>query len=246
MSEEERDYTAEAREQGWNPDHEGENKVDAKTFVERGEKIIGIVKSKNARLEGRIETLEQSNREFGEYHKRTIETQRKQSAEKVAELETQLAKAVTEGDGQAYTQTQREIESVKAQTPNPTNDAQAWDRMAQNWAGENKWYADNKKLATYADGISDRIRAEGYNGQAYFSELTRRVHEDFPEEFTNPNKTKPSGVEAGGQRGTGTSDKPIYDNLDAEAKAACDGYVKEGFMTRDDYVKTYFEEGGPS
>lgn len=239
MSEEERDYKAEAKEQGWNPDHEGENKVDAKTFVERGEKIIGIVKSKNARLENRIEHLEQSNREFGEYHKKTVESQRKQGAEKVAELETQLAKAITEGDGPAYTQTQREIESVKAQTPDPTNDAQAWDRMAQSWAVENKWYTEKPKLAIYADGISDRIRAEGYNGQAYFSELTRRVKEDHPEEFTNPNKAKPSGVETGGQRETPDSAERTYANLPADAKKACDGYVKDGFMSQKDYVSTY-------
>jgi hypothetical protein len=33
-----------------------------------------------------------------------------------------------------------------------------------------------------------------------------------------------------------------YDNLPADAKAACDDFVKQGFMKREDYVKQYFEE----
>ena len=74
MDEENRNYEAEAKAQGWNPDYEGENKVDAKLFVEKGEKIAGILKSKNTRLEDRIQILESSNqamlaanKDFGAY-----------------------------------------------------------------------------------------------------------------------------------------------------------------------------------
>jgi len=245
MSEEDvRDYETEAKDQGWNENFDGPNKVDAKVFVERGEKIAGILKSKVERLESKVDNLTESNRQFGEYHKQTLENQRQSDATKIAELKAQVAQAVTDGDGQAYTKYSTDIDAIQSQQPAPSDDAQAWNQMSQNWASKNTWYADNPKLSAYADGISDRLRAEGYTGQSYFSEITRRVQEDFPDEFTNPNKSKASGVEAGGQRGT-TSKAGSYENLPPDAKAACDGFVKDGFMSQEDYVTNYeFEEGG--
>jgi DNA repair ATPase RecN len=240
---EERNYEAEASEQGWTPkdDWKGpeEKWTDAKTFVERGEKIAGILKSKVDRLEHRVENLTEANKKFGEYHKQTLESQRKKNAERISELEGQLAQSITDGDGQAYTKTQREIDSLKSEDVGPVDDAQAWNQMAQSWATENPWYASNRKLARYADGISDEIRAEGYNGQAYFAELSRRVQEDFPEEFENPNKSKASGVEEPGQLSTADSKVKTYENLPTDAKAACNDFVKEGFMTREDFIKQY-------
>ena len=47
---EERNYEEEATEQGWNPDYDGPNKTDAKTFVEKGEKIAGIANARNKNL----------------------------------------------------------------------------------------------------------------------------------------------------------------------------------------------------
>ncbi len=113
--------------------------------------------------------------------------------------------------------------------------------MVQAWAGQNEWYSTNQKLATYADGLSDVLRNEGYTGQAYFSELSRRVKADHPEEFKNPNKSKPSGVDIGSQ--VSDSKAKTYDALPADAKKACDGFVADGFMTQEDYVEQFeFED----
>jgi hypothetical protein len=237
-----RDFEAEASEQGWT-DKEGwkgpeEKWTDAQTFVERGEKIAGILKGKVERLEGKVDNLTESNRKFGEYHKQTLETQRQKSAERIQTLEGELSQAVTDGDGANYTRLNREIESLKTDTP-PPSDAGEWNQLAQSWASDNQWYNTNSKLQAFTDGISDRLRGEGYNGQAYFSELTRQVKENFPEEFTNPNKSKANGVEAGGQRSTDNSKAKTYDALPADAKLACDDFVSQGFMTQAEYVKQF-------
>jgi hypothetical protein len=104
---------------------------------------------------------------------------------------------------------------------------------------DNRWYIENPKLAAYADGLADRIRAEGYDGQAYFSELTKRVKADFPNEFENPARHKANGVEAGGQKGSTDSKAHTYENLPADAKAACNDFVAQGFTTKEDYLKNY-------
>jgi hypothetical protein len=240
---EERNYEAEASEQGWTPKEDwkgAEDKwTDAQTFVERGEQIAGILKSKNAKLETRIHKLEESNKQFGEYHKQTLESQRKKDEALIHELEGKLAQAITDGDGQAYTKYNREIDGLKAEQSTPITDATAWNQLSQQWVGENPWYNTNRKLGRYADGIAEEVVAEGFTGQAYFSELTRRVKEDFPEEFKNPNKSKANVTEEVGQRSTTNSKAHTYENLPADAKRACDDFVKQGFMTREDYVNQY-------
>ena len=194
-----RDYEAEASEQGWTPkeDWKGDEAkwTDAQTFVERGEKIAGILKSRLDRQDSKIQSLQAANREFGEYHKKTIETQRKKDSERIAELEVELAAAVTDNDGPAFTKANREINDLRTELPPETNSDTAWNQLCGDWTAENKWYVENPKLNAYANGISDRLRAEGFNGQAYFTELSRRVKEDMPGEFKNPNKDKPGSVE---------------------------------------------------
>ena len=234
---EERDYEAEAVEQGWNADFDGPNKTDAKTFVERGEQIAGILKSKNKKLEDRLHKLEAANVQFGEYHKQTLETQKKKTAEQVEALEEQLAQAITDGDGQAYNLHRKQIDNLKAEPV--TTDQNAYAQMAQDWVSENKWYNENPKLATFADGLSERVAGSGFSGQAYFSELTRQVKEAFPEDFANPKKTAANAVEPGGQVSTGNSKAKTYDNLPDDAKIACNDFVTTGFMTQEDYVKQY-------
>jgi len=239
----ERDYEAEASEQGWTPkeDWKGdpEKWTDSKTFVERGEKIAGILKSRLDKQDAKIQSLQDANKKFGEYHKQTLEAQREKTAKTIAELEVQVAQAVTDGDGQAYTRHNRELNDLKTALPEPDNSVEAWNEQSQQWVGDNPWYNTNRKLGRFADGIAEEVIAEGYRGTAYFSELTKRVKDEFPEEFENPNKSTPNVVEEGGQRSTTNSKAHTYENLSREEKRVCDGFVAEGFMTREDYVANY-------
>ena len=65
------------------------------------------------------------------------------------------------------------------------------------------------------------------------------MKEEFPEEFKNPNRDKPNGVDPGGEKTT-TSKAKSYESLPADAKKACDQFVRDipGFK-REDYLNTY-------
>ena len=123
--------------------------------------------------------------------------------------------------------------------PPPVNGEQQ-NPLAASWLINNPWYNDNQKLKTYADGLADIVTQEGYTGQAYFSEITRRVRTDFPEEFENPRQTGSNSVESEGQK-TGPKNKSAhsYENLDPDSKRNCDEFVAEGLITREDYLKTF-------
>jgi len=241
-----RDYEQEARSQGWRPKEEfsgdPERWTDAQTFVEKGEKIAGILKSKVDRLEQRLTAAEMANKEFGEYTKTVREREKAASQQRIAELEAQLAQAVTDGDGQAFTKLNGEISRERASASNnvaPKNKSE-YDQISQQWLSENQWYNDDVDLQIYADGLAERIVNEGYQGRAYFSELTNRVKARFPEKFGNPRKNGANGVENAGDIETKDSKQAhTYENLPAEAKAACKRFVDQGLMSKEEYLKSY-------
>ena len=233
---EERDYEKEALEDGWNPNFEGDNKVDAKTFVERGEKISGLLKGKIGRLEERIDSLTQTNAEFKKYTDKQIKQEHDKSQKLIEELESVKAQAITDGDGLAAVKAEKDIQSLQ-QTEQPNDQ---YSQLAQTWAAQNPWYATDERLSAYADGIADRIIHEGYTGQAYFNELTRRTKEAHPEDFKNPNRDKAGTVESGGAKEVKDSQAKTWANLPKEAKDAAKRFEKDipGY-TRDEYVNTY-------
>ena len=240
---EERNYEEEAKSDGWNPDYVGDNKVDAKTFVERGEKISGILKSKVDRLEQRLNKAEKANVKFGEYHKKTIEKERNEYERRIAHLESLRSEAIDNGDGQTFTKIDREIGNIRENMPiEPQEESYSMDPIEAQWLTNNSWYNSDQNMRAYADGVSDIVASEGYQGQARLDEITRRTKETFPDKFGNPNRGKEDKTGSGASVDEAPAKKATYKNLPPEAKAACDEFVKDFGADKDEYVKMYFSE----
>lgn len=229
------DYEAEARKQGWVPEEEwkGDSKpkefVDAKTFVERGKEIDDKLKSKISNLETKLENVERSAKEFREFNERALKKEREEREALMKQLEEQREQAITEGDGQTFTQVDRQLNELRSNEPAP--DQNELGQMAQEWLANNRWYETNKKLHYLADGIADDLQREGYVGQAYFNELTRRVRELEPGEFETPKP--PPAVEGGRASGQSEPEPRSFESLDKESKAAFDRFFKSGFYGDD-------------
>lgn len=239
-----RDFEKEAKREGWRPQEDWsgdpEQWVDAKTFVERGENIAGILKKRLEGVETRLNKAENANKQFGKYHKQTLQKEQERAQQQISKLEEQLSEAITNGDGQAYTMLNRELDKAKSNMPSAPPEDDGIDPLGKEWADKNDWYGQDATLTMFADGASDRLRAQGYSGQAYYDELTRITKETFPEKFGNPNRKKPASVDEGDPDVEGSKPKKkTYRDLDKEAKAACDRFVDQGFMTRDDFVAEY-------
>lgn len=234
------DIETQAREQGWVPKEEWkgpeEKWTEASIFVEKGEKISGILKSRVDRQQHEIDRLKSANKEFGELQKKIQSRLRRDNEILLSQLEAERAQAITDGDGAAFTKVDRQIEQAKRDLSPPN---QVANPLGDAWLEDNDWYNTNSKLQTFADGLADKIIGEGYQGKAYFNELTRRIKEAFPEEFSNPNKAGSNAVESGGEKVVKSKEKKSYDNLPQYAKDACDKFVKAGLTSQDDYVKLY-------
>lgn len=238
VKEDQRDYEAEARAQGWAPEEEWRGKPEdfktAEQFVKAGENIPAILKSKVDRLETRVEELLDSNKKLNELSQRQVQKERKEKEKLISELEEARKQAITEGDGEAFDRADKQINDLRNDYPQTPE----IDPLAKKWLENNAWYETNAKLGAYADGMADRLVAQGYTGQAYFDELTSRVQDAFPEEFGNKNRSKPNTVEDAIP--SSPSSKQTFDNLPDDAKASYERFKRDipGF-TKEQFVEQY-------
>lgn len=254
----------EAKVFGWVPLEDfrgGEDKwVDAETFVKRGKEINPILKKNNELL---LKKLDEANRKVEEVGKVAEEFrtfQKDQTEKRIKEYDTQIAslkaakvEAVSQGDGERVVAIDDALDVAKEEQAEakaavkleqPKQKEAEIDPVLQGWIEQNEWYGRDKRLTRNANDIAAEIRAEnpGLVNQAFLDRLSEELEETFPEKF---GKKKPTSPVEGGSSGTrpGPKGKNTYENLPAEAKAACDRFVKTlPNYTREKYLADYYAE----
>lgn len=232
-----------ASELGWAPEDQWRGNpdewVDAATFIRQGRDIL---KKTLSRQDTELSEVKKTLGEFKEYHQGVEERAYKRAK---ADLERQRREAVAEGDVEEVDRIQSELDSLpepsKTEEPdkgngqaNPDNDPNFIAFRSQN-----PWYGKDYFLTAKANEIAPVVGNAGFQGQAFYDEIARAVRSEFPDKFRNPARARKSSVEGssgtsrkkGGERG--------YEDLPPDAKAACDRFVNQGLLTRDEYVKDY-------
>lgn len=248
-----RDYEAEARAMGWRPQSEFKGAegqfVDAKTFIERGEQFMPILKAQNKGLVSRVKQLERGLKEATEFFTKA-ESRAYERA--VADLKAQQRAAVETGDVAAFEAVDAKIDALNKDAAGkigPTGDnAPDADEMVEaliDWRAENPWYGDDKLMTDYADLQARKMGARetlGMDGPEYLAAIAERVKERFPAKFEKKpeaSKRRAAATEgvtpSGGSKGGRT-----FNDLPPDARAQCDRFVKMGVLPdRDAYVKSY-------
>ena len=247
--EQENSIEQEAKAQGWVPQDEFKGDPSkwrsAEEFVERGKQITPILKERNEKLVRDIERLNSKLESQGEAVQELIQyySKAEQRAYQKAfnELKTKQREAVEIGDTAAYEAAEREIDELtKTPPPQPKAPKAQNEPPAEyfDFLEENKWYAEDRELAEYADFIGTRLVGTVKSNKDFYAEVAKRVKARFPEKFDNPKRSTAQAVEGAGSppkaKGRG------YNDLPADAKAQCDRFVKEipGF-SKDEYMKHY-------
>lgn len=251
----------EARVLGWVPKEEfrdGDHWVDAEAFVKRGKEINPILRKNNEIL---LKKLDSANAEIAEVKKVAKEFekfQKENTEKKVRELQIELADlkekkkdAVSQGDGAAVVAIDDAIDAVKEQqaeakvvktveTPVVTAPV-TLDPIITGWMEENTWFTQDDKMTRIADaiGVSINQNYPQLSGKAFFKKLDEELEDVLPSRYKKVTRISPvEGNTAPGNRGS--SKKQSYENLPAEAKAACDRFLKQGMIkSKDAYVLEY-------
>lgn len=124
------------------------------------------------------------------------------------------------------------------ETPKPNAN---YDKEFFEWAKQNTWYVTDPELKAVAELIGQEILASNpeKKGKVFLDEVTQKVKESFPEKFQNPARSFGSVDSSSDGRSPSVRKKKGYNDLPAEAKAACDRFVKQKLMTQEQYVAEY-------
>lgn len=244
----------EARSFGWVPQDEykgnQEDWKDADTFLRRGKEINGFLRKDmekvNAKLSQRDAELAEIRETVEEFRKYHNETEARAYKKALDDLKKQKVEAIEQGDGVRVVEIDDEIDKYKEaqkpiDKPKPKADSNNYDAEYVEWATSNTWYVTSPELKQLAELFGQEITAKSpeKKGKAFLDEVTQKVKEAAPEFFENPARRNGVVSTSSDGRNPGTKTKKSYNDLPAEAKAACDKFVKQKLMTQEQYVSEY-------
>ena len=218
--------------------------VDAKKFIERGETILPILKDRLRKqdddLKGIRAELRQVVQNQGEYERTTRELVQE-------EFNQRKRAAVEAADTEAYDSVHKEEQTWQTKAPSAAAQAAppGGNAILTNWIKENPWFDDDAELAEFANDVAGVIgnKSPHLVGTAeLLNKVAERTRKVFPEKFTNPNREGKGDVEGSrGPAGGASGGKKSYANLPPAAKAKCDQYVENNWVSdRAEYVASYF------
>lgn len=249
------DAETKARRLGWVPKDEFKGDPDkhrsAEDFLERGVNMLPLLQRDNDKLHksmSRLEKrLEEQSRTFEEFQKFTTSAEKRAYERAKAELEGKLDKAIQTADVETAREARREIAQLDEVKPAPEKkdpDKPKVDPVFDEWLSENTWFNSDPALQGYATKIFGQMEKAqpGVSPAKLLAETKKKVMDKFPEEFgINPKREAAGAVSEPNGAGSAPKKKAkSYDDLPADAKKACDKFVKTipGY-TRDKYVANY-------
>jgi hypothetical protein len=247
-----------ARRLGWRPQEDYNGKRDwvpPDKFIETAENELPVLRENLRRLDhlytkdvgalrSELTEVKQVLTDFREFATRG-EQRAYEKAKR--ELLEKRDVAVAHADTESFKAIDKEIEAldqtVKPTVPDKKSDTVAPpDPAITAWIGENAWFTTDPVLMAYAKA-QDQFLMQTKPGMTVterLGEVKDRTRKEYPDKFGNPKREQASSVAEPGAPPVRPKKGKGYDDLPAEAKAACDKFVRTipGYK-REDYVKDY-------
>lgn len=264
------DDEARAIRQGWVPRERftGDPKkwVDAKTFVERGDRFVHNLKQEVDDLRKQLSDFQGTKAAFVKFHEETIARKEAEFKEAIAALRVQRSEAQQNGDHEAVVQIEDRIDLLKDQqselkkpaiadapAPAPKQGLDMENPVLVEWIeDENQWFRDEPKLRDYAIAIGEQLISNGetVRGRPFLDKVTEIMRRDFPRRFKQQSGTTANlaGAAAGSGNGGGSS-KPASAgsahgkterDLPPEDRALMAQFIREGWTTKEKFLSSYF------
>lgn len=225
-----------ARAQGWVPKDEwnGEGKWrDAEEYLDRGE-LFQKINSQRSKLRD----LEENQKAFASHLKTVREAEFKRA---LATLRAEKKEALVEGDADGVIAADEKLIALQAEARRLAEQERQAPQVSNEphpdfvqWQAKNPWYSDsNRAMKAFADVEGIKLSQQGLSPAEVLREIEAQVRKEFPEKFTNPNRSKPGAVEAGTR--SGPSKAEAYQLSDSERKVM-NTLVRSGTITKEQYI----------
>lgn len=149
---------------GYNPDYEGENKLDPETFILRQKEFTGQTRNTNKQLKRELDKIQKQLAELQNYQRSAVSQQAEQTLE---QLQKEWEDLVSEGRVEEVKALQKRIDEVKARRPAPPEnepDTPGDPPEMEAWKEDNPWYDDDPELQQMAFSVGQRF-AKSYQAQ---------------------------------------------------------------------------------
>lgn len=275
------DFEEQASRKGWVPKDKftgpADKWVDAKTFVQRGERFTKNLVREVEQLKAQIAQFEGTRKAFVKFHEETIAAKDKELKETIRQLKVQRSAAIREGDDdtsvdleeriEAVEQQRKEIKALPAETPEGEESADgkpeakgpdANDPVLKEWIEDgNAWFDKDETLRAYAVEVGNALIKEGtkVRGRPFLDLVAAKMRENFPRKFKqyDAEAAAGNGEPPAGRRGTaegsddsstgaksGAVNGKTERDLPAEDLKLMRQFIKEGWMTKEKFLASYF------
>jgi len=247
-----------AKMMGWVPKEQFKGDATrwkpADEYVARADEMMPIMKGQLRKYEDKISFLQTElvgTRKTIEKIVKVNEKVAQREYEKAKnDLIKQQAEAVAAGNTSEWARLEGEKDKLeppeKVEVPQPQGQQMNGEPspVFKEWHVDNEWYHSDPAMTRYANAVAQENQNPGIPQMQWLNMIRDSVKEAFPHKFENPNRNKPAGVDGGANRGGGGGRPKTknYNDLPADAKIMCDKYVNQKLMTKEQYVKEYFEE----
>ncbi len=227
-----------AKEQGWNPNHEGPDKIDAAEFVRR-KPLFDKIKAQNKELK----EIKKSVDLMAQTYKSMSEAQYKRG---IADADKRMKAAEEALDIDGY----KEAAADKALLETSHTDIKGpVPPEVEDFCARNPWFDNDPIMQT--DALEYREKYIKRNPDASLSDVLKyveiKIKKDYPEKFEQSPKEvkKPSAAAVeDGTPGASVSSDPLIklkNSMSPEERRVMKMFTGSGQMTETEYLKSYAE-----
>ena len=237
-----------ATQLGWRADHEGEDAVDAATYILRSKDIQKSMGKHNKDLKDQLSVLNNSVEALRIHNERVYQADVKKLQGEISILKKERKSAIELADVDKVEELDAQIEERQKDIDAPKiNVAKSSDGVANPvydaWVKDNDWYLKNDEMAKFADTVAQQY--VGAPLDRIYSIVRQKVQEVFPDKFastkTSDSKVmaKPIGPTSPVDKGTnnkGNSASFTKADLSPEQVNIMNQFVRGGIMTEEAYI----------
>jgi myosin heavy subunit len=232
-----------ATQLGWRENHQGEDAVDAATYILRSKDIQKSMSQHNKDLKDQLHALNNSVNALKVHNESVYKAEVKKLESEVAELKKERTAAIELADVEKVEELDKQIDEKQKDLDGPKVTEQVQhvaNPIYDEWVKNNGWYLENDEMAKFADAVAQQY--VGAPLDRVYNLVRTKVQEVFPEKFesdktTNQVKTPvgpPSPVERSSAKGNNVSFTKA--DLTDNQVQIMNQFVRGGIMTEDQYI----------
>jgi len=220
-------------------------------FVERGEKILPIVKERKEKLEKQVAEMQRDMKVILAFNEQEAKRNRDVGySEAMTVIDDKKKEAVENADWDAVKAEDEKRDKLveehrRADVPENV-ESEAFITFKEN---NSDWFGTDKEMTEWVDsagvGILNKCNQDGLSEEDAFKKVEEETRARFPSKFQNKNRDKESTVESEAKGKTRPTSKKTWDNVSNEGKASYKR-VKDAMelkgrkFSKEDYMKDYF------